>query len=176
MAEQLSIELTEQEEWRTVDVRPDYQVSSLGRIRRVGGKLRSRKGDILKGSTKPDGYITLRLQGSTYRLNILVCRAFHGPAPADKPFAAHWDGNKSNNSIDNLRWASKPENEADKLRHGRDNRGERHGMSKLTADQVRQIRQRFDGGERCPTIAPDFEISPRQVLDIGKRINWGWLE
>jgi len=47
-----------------------------------------------------------------------VCRAFHGPRPSGLYEVAHIDGDKLNNKAENLRWATKKENEADKKIHG----------------------------------------------------------
>lgn len=39
----------------------------------------------------------------------LVCEAFHGKAPPDKPEARHLDGDSLNNCADNLRWSTRKE-------------------------------------------------------------------
>lgn len=52
---------------------------------------------------------------------------------------AHFDGNKANNFLPNLRWASPVENGGDNARLGV-SKGERHGAHKLTDDAVRDIR------------------------------------
>lgn len=85
-----------------------YQVSNLGRV-----KSNLRKGRILKPSTTHDGYYNLTLskngQLKTYRVHRLVCSAFISN-PLNKSEVNHIDGNKKNNSIENLEWCTRSEN------------------------------------------------------------------
>lgn len=54
-------------------------------------------------------------------------------------------------------------------------RGENHRWSKVTEEQARTIRDRFDRGDRRPEIAAEFGVSVRTVYDIGSGRSWGWL-
>ena len=40
----------------------------------------------------------------------LICEAFHGPSPDDRPVAMHLDENPSNNTPENLKWGTQREN------------------------------------------------------------------
>lgn len=71
-----------------------------------------------------------------------VCEAFHGPSPQPRMDVAHADGDKKHNHPSNLRWATRAENEADKVVHGRSNRGERNGMAKVTDAQALELKTR----------------------------------
>ena len=82
-----------------------------------------------------------------------------------------------------LTWGTQAENEADKLRHGLSNRGARHGMSKLTEDQVRDIRRRYiKGSDRwnnrgnCRDLAAEFRVGAKYIRDIGRGQRWAWLD
>lgn len=113
------------EEWRACEEFPAYQVSSLGRIRRVviGGK--GRKPALLSGSIRYYGgrpvarMVILRKDGKTYcvRVHRLVLLAFVGPCPEGK-VACHFDGNPEHNHVPNLRWDTMKANQQDSLRHG----------------------------------------------------------
>lgn len=48
----------------------------------------------------------------------------------------------------------------------------KRGDSKLTADQVRQIRKRLATGERASTIAPDFNVKKRAINKIRAGETW----
>lgn len=50
--------------------------------------------------------------------------------------------------------------------------GEKHGMSKLTDEKVRQIRMLLSGGKSQRGIAKMFEISQSQICEIGKGRGW----
>ena len=79
------------------------------------GRVRSnlRDGRILKASPDRKGYMRLRvtLDGvkHSYKVHRLVAMAFV-PNPEDKPQVNHIDGNKNNNSADNLEWVTNREN------------------------------------------------------------------
>lgn len=84
----------------------------------------------------------------------------------------HLDGNPTNNHVLNLAWGTRSENEQDKLLHGTDNRGERHGMVKLTATNILEIRSRAANGERILDIAKDFPLTKGSIYDIVNRRTW----
>lgn len=58
-----------------------------------------------------DGKRFIYCRGSkTYKLARLVCEAFHGAPPDDKPVCMHLDENSRNNRSSNLAWGSQREN------------------------------------------------------------------
>lgn len=61
------------------------------------------------------------------------------------------------------------ENAADAFRHGSVARGERHGVSKLTADQVLDIYRSPEGAE---VVARRFGVSPANVRSIRRGNTW----
>jgi hypothetical protein len=116
-------------------------------------------------------------------VHTLVCEAFHGPKPDPKHHAAHWDGDRQNARADNLRWASPRENEADKVRHGRTLIGRHHGPTKLSEDEVREIRRRWaalprsSGGERVKKgaagpLAEEFGICLPYLREVVRGGTW----
>lgn len=115
------------EEWRpVVGWEGSYEVSDHGRIRsvpRVATNGSNRSGKVLKPCDIGSGHLSVSLyRGSkrTHRqIHRLVCEAFHGPQPEDKPFVLHWDDVPDNNHATNLRWGTAKENSADSRRNGR---------------------------------------------------------
>lgn len=79
------------------------------------------------------GYMVVRLRyGGRYhgfRIHKIMLMTFVGPRP-DGCVCRHLDGNKMNNSLSNIRWGTRSENERDKERHGVSNHGDRNGMRK----------------------------------------------
>ena len=57
-----------------------------------------------------------------------------------------------------------------------DNRGERCGMSKLTARQVLEIRRRRSNGEEGAALGDEFGVSAMQIYRIALRQRWGHLD
>ena len=85
-------------------------------------------------SARAAGAAGRRWVGWVWSGGLLVVLAFLGPPPFPGAHAAHFDGDKLNNRLSNLRWASPAENEADKRRHGR-TRGALPGERAIQADQ-----------------------------------------
>lgn len=159
---------SEFETWRDIDVVPGYQVSSFGRVR---GKAR----DFLTPSHVA-GYEVVSLSGGgvvkNYRVHILIAQAFYGPAPFVGALVAHNDGKKTNNRVDNLRWASATENQRDRVRHGTHRRGSSVFGAKLTESDIPVIRQRLLSGESQTQIGVDFGVSKHTIHMIAKNKTW----
>jgi hypothetical protein len=69
-----------------------------------------------------------------------------------------------------LRWATRKENEADKISHGTHNRGERHGQSKLTESMVLEILATKDLSHQI--IASRYGVSRFAIDSIKNRKAW----
>lgn len=89
------------EVWKRVE-ESDYEISSLGRFRRIGQRR------LIQGSIY-EGYIHVQINGITKRVHQLVAQAFV-PNPEGKSLVDHIDGNRANNHADNLRWVTPKEN------------------------------------------------------------------
>jgi hypothetical protein len=173
------------EEWRMVrGYEGLYSVSNLGRVRSLARTVERGAGTqavnerILRPGLDGQGYHMVRLAmagvGRTVNVHRLVADAFLGPRPP-KSEIAHNDGDRFNNRSDNLRYATHAENLADKLVHGTDNRGSRHGRSVLTEDQVRQIKA-LRGLQSGKSLAAMFGVSRQIVCDIHKGRRWAHIE
>jgi hypothetical protein len=154
------------EEWRSVPGYEGlYEVSNLGRLRRASASRMAPAGYILKQPLTWDGYPKCALwkrqrcwHTKTHRV---VALAFLGSPPFPNAHVAHYDGDKTNNRLPNLRWATCAENEADKRRHGRTRAaqpGERHHMAKLTDELVRAMRRAAAGGRSFTAVADEFGV------------------
>jgi len=182
------------EEWRPVPGFPDYEVSSLGRVKRVVESCKGHAPKILRPWLNNQGYaiITISADGNSRRKQIsrLVCETFHGPPPTGEHQAAHNDGDPSNNCAGNLRWATRAENMADCLIHGtraqgathgrttrpeRTPRGSRHGHAKLSEIDVLAIRQHPKTNGSGVALAAQFGVSPAAICQIRARKNWKHL-
>lgn len=133
------------EEWRSIKGFPGYKVSNLGHV------LSHQKGDLFGHILKPSrgnkakrALVTLYRDGKQYYRLVarLVCQAFHGD-PLPRQQAAHQDGDVFNDRADNLEWKYPVGNCADRDRHGRTARGERHYAAQFTDAQVSQIKAAY---------------------------------
>jgi hypothetical protein len=122
------------------------------------------------------GYPIIRINGMTNIASRVICRRTHGEPPSVKYHAAHSCGNGDKGCVNkrHIFWKTPKDNNGDKLAHGTDNRGQKHGNAKLSADDVLQMRA-LRGILTNSEIARKFNISPSHVTIIFKGEQWGWL-
>ena len=87
-----------------------YFVSSLGRYKNSFGVISS-------NYKVHSGYISVGVYNKTYRIHRLVALAFI-ENPENKEQVNHLDGNKLNNCVSNLEWATNQENQIHKIQTG----------------------------------------------------------
>jgi hypothetical protein len=121
-----------------------------------------------------NGYGYVCINRKMIGVNRYICQLVYGEPPTKKHHAAHNCGNPNCVNPSHLRWATCSENMADKLLHGTEQRGERHGMAKLTAENVLAIRK-LEGTATQSEIGAMFGITNVTVCAIMKRRIWRWL-
>ena len=179
------------EYWRDVPgYKGQYRISDWGRLKSLGRVvLRAGRGGK---TTVPAKYITRKLRrGGYYRIALLdregnredilihrvVLLAFVGPCPKGME-CCHWDGNPMNNRLDNLRWDTAKNNQADRLRHGRgvhvtNPKGEDIWWAKLTEKDVKRIRKLYASGRHNQTeLSEIFGVYQTLISRIIRRKAW----
>lgn len=160
-----------------------YEVSNKGRVRgaprtvecvRLGKKiLRSYDYRILALQDR-NGYLHACLakdgDAEYQKVHRIVAFAFL-PIDPERNHVAHGDGNPKNNALSNLRWCNRKENEADKVLHGKTNRGERCGSAKLNNKQIRQIKLDLLHKKQSE-IARQFSVDQSTISNINRKRNW----
>lgn len=173
------------EEWRPIvlvcfpSAEKNYSVSSIGRIRREkDGSGPAKSGRILKPRYSSDGYARIKLAESgkekRFQISRLVASAFI-PNPENKATVNHKNGVRDDNRVENLEWATQSENNYHSFQSlGRKSpRGEEQGLSKLTEQDVREIRAWWKTGDVTQTaLGARWGIDPSQVANIVKRRHW----
>lgn len=115
----LQDEVNKMEQWKVIPIRElegRYEVSSLGRIRRIArtayykdGRKRQLAERVLTPHPNPKGYMMINLahkdHSFTYKLHRLVAVTFIDN-PDNLPEVNHKDENKANNSVNNLEWCT----------------------------------------------------------------------
>lgn len=121
------------------------------------------------------GYAVIELDGERKLASRVMCRIANGRPPDESYQSAHSCGNGMDGCIHpaHLRWATPKENMRDQRHHGTIAVGERHGRSKLTADQVRSIRS--DNTLTVTELSRRNSISRSVVAKIKQRKIWAWL-
>lgn len=116
-----------------------------------------------------NGYGQINIGGRIQRTHVLACEYHHGPKPSPKLEVAHSCGVRHCMNGRHLRWATIAENQADRVKHGTDNRGERCASAKLTAPQVIEI---LASNERGIDLAARFGISQQTISSIRHHRTW----
>jgi hypothetical protein len=177
-------EIDMQEIWKPVPgYETRYEVSNYGRIRSfvIGG---SRDGSerILRGGNLR-GYRMLILckdgEHKSALIHRLVAMAFLGMPPTEKHQVNHLNYDKADNRVENLEWITHADNNRYSAAVIPRNRGEAN-HSKLTEEQVKQIRERHtpgkkDGPGSLGTLAKEFGISSGTCWNIIKRKKWSHI-
>lgn len=110
------------EEWKTITNFPNYQVSNLGRVRRITGR-------VLKNRFNKFGYDRVRLYNKTSSKNHLVHRLVALEFILNRnnyPIVGHIDNNPANNKCENLEWCTQKQN----LQHAVKTGGKKVGLWK----------------------------------------------
>ena len=105
----------------------------------------------------------------------LVASVFVGAAPTPQHEVNHKDGNKRNNSPENLEWVTHKQN----LRHAVENLGVMRGRqpnAKLNPERVVAIREMHAKGARGSQIARLQGISHALVCGVVSGKEWAWVK
>lgn len=163
-------------EWRPCIDFPAYEVSEYGYVRRATDAKTTayRAGRPRKGSVDRYGYLIFRLyenagQATSKHAGVLVLESFCGPRPTPEHQAAHNDGDKANNHISNLRWATPKENSHDKVRHGTSLHGADHGSAKLTHEQAAAA---LKDRRSSWVVAAEYGVSASAIQSLRNGRSW----
>lgn len=161
-----------------------YQVSNKGRIKRLAGKCLAKAGKYRSVSEKilncfPNKtrynylYVNLNNNGiKQFRVHRLVAIHFI-PNPDNLEQVNHIDGDKNNNSVENLEWCTNLENMRHSFKTGthKVRTGNNAPNTKLTEDKVKKIREelRIETGRN---IAKKYNMSEGMISMIKHNKYW----
>lgn len=157
-----------------------YQASNHGKIRSLNRIIphptigfQTLKGKTLKSNPIKDGYlrVDLSMNGVVehHQVHRLILYTFVGNPPDGYTQTNHKDGVKTNNMLNNLEWIDASGN----MRHAIDVlkrsflRGEAHQNSKLTENNVREIRQKYKNKEASMVaLAKEYGVSDGTISGV----------
>lgn len=122
------------------------------------------------------GYGRLWQGGKLVYVHRLACEAVHGQPNGEATDVAHSCGNGHLGCVNprHLRWATKAENNADKIKHGKSLKGGQNPKAKLTEDDVRKIKSLL-GTETQIEIGKRFGVTNRLISEIARGKIWNHL-
>lgn len=165
-----------EEQWRKIPDFPAYSISDHGRVRRDVGGGGAVPGRILKYNLMTSGYYCVQLWRDSKphprSIHRLVAQAFLAEPDYGQTDVAHNDGDRLNNYVSNLRWATRTENMGDTKSHGRNPAGSRNAMAKLSEDDVPKIKNLFSAGWSLTAIANIYKVSRATVGLIVNGKTW----
>lgn len=139
-----------------------YQVSSTGEVKNDKG--------LLKPVVNKDGYRQCLLRIAGQRKNVLLHRLIASAFienPQNLPVINHLDGNKLNNSVDNLEWCTVKHNHGHAVGLGLiKNTGEDNHRHSLKDHQVAEIKAMLAQGLGSRTIANKFGVTRSAIQHI----------
>lgn len=176
--------------WKDVLGYKGYQVSNIGRVKRLphwidvglnNVKRAFRKEKILKQSCDTPGYyqvwLYLNKKRKGFRVHKLVAQAFI-PNPQNKPQVNHIDGNKLNNKVDNLEWCTNAENQIHVYKIGlqKIKVGEQSPNAKLEKQEVIFIKKALKLRKYSSRkLAKMFNVCKSTILSIKHKETWNHI-
>jgi hypothetical protein len=160
-----------EEIWKETNI-PGYFVSNLG-------GFRGRSGKPIKQQIHKNGYYVYAMYPEgrkggckCIKIHRLIAETFI-PNPENKPFVNHIDGNKLNNKVENLEWCTSQENTIHAYKHGliKILSGEDNPNSKLTADDVKWIREHYVPRSRefgTRALGRKFGVDHSNIIEVLK--------
>lgn len=160
------------EEWRAIRGFPAYEVSDLGRVRRVKTQTGKPLNRVLRTPPQSNGYARVSLSVQNHivsrMVHVLVAEAFFGPRP-ENMVIDHVNGVRVDNRRENLEYVTHVENvrrgwrlELDGCRPSR--------RRKLVENDVREIRRLYAaGGWSQRALARRYNVATVEGILNGKK-------
>jgi hypothetical protein len=160
-----------------------YMVSSFGRMKSKERIVKRKKmGDyfkkesIIEGS-EYHGYLRASLHKNNMHkirfIHVLVAESFIGKKP-EKMEVCHNDGNRKNNSIENLRYGTRSDNVKDAIKHGThytpfSKKGSERSCAKINEEIAKQIKE---SKESSYILAKKLNISRALISNVRRNKSW----
>ena len=116
----------------------DYEITTEGQV------INKNNGHVLKPQPNGKGYLRVSIGGKLKFVHRLVAEKYI-PNPNNYKQVNHKDGNKLNNSVDNLEWVTKSENIQHSYTYGskKSPEGVLNGKAVLSEQDVKELRSSY---------------------------------
>lgn len=154
-----------------------FSISNKGRVKSMhhsylkNGKIRTKFEKIL--TQKINDYYVVNVTHKSKSRTITVHRELAKcfiPNPDNKPCVNHIDGNKLNNSIENLEWVTYKENTIHGIQNGLIKvSGDNCHWAKLSQVEVIEI---YKSKESAKLLSEKYSVNTKTIYSIRKKRNW----
>lgn len=121
------------------------------------------------------GYGTIKVCEKTEKAHRISWEIHHGPIPEGMCVLHHCDNPACVNPV-HLWLGDRDANNRDMTEKGRRARGEAHGISELTEQDVHGIHFLLDAGHSQRAIAYSYGVDQKTISRINTGETWGWLK
>lgn len=141
----------------------DYIITKDGKV------INKHNGHVLKPQKNNKGYGRISIGGKLLFVHRLVAEKYI-PNPNNYAQVNHKDGNKDNNSVENLEWVNNLQNKVHATKNDLVIYGEKCSWAKLSEEQVKEIKNNKD--MTASSLAKKYNVSPSTIRDIKANRTW----
>jgi HNH endonuclease len=151
---------------------PGYYVTWEGRILSFWrGQWGERKPQIDRNIRYVRTCVMMHGKRKYVPIHRLVCETWNGTPPFPGAEARHLNDDPMDNRPTNLQWGSRKENARDAVLNGKYLRGSLCPASRLTVEEVKEIRRTYRPGFGN-ALAKKFGVTPRAIKRIILKETW----
>ncbi len=141
----------------------DYKITKDGQV------INKKTGRTLKPQPNGKGYLRVSISKKLCFIHRLVAEKYI-PNPKHLPQVNHKDGNKLNNTVENLEWVDNQANRDHAVITGLHLSGEAIKTAKLNWEKVEYIREHLEISNK--EFAEKYNVSPRTIADVKNYKTW----
>lgn len=171
--------------WNGLDFRPvvdvqGYMISNDGQVLSLKKKRPFLRRSFVDSGPR-GGWLSVKLSENNkcknYAVHRLVASAWIGPPPTKKHCINHKNGIKIDNRMQNLEWVTHKENmqHAYRVLYPGSHRGQQNGRSKLSNENVLEIRNLRKNGMLLKDVAKIYKVSLSVIARICNKYSWSHL-
>ncbi len=176
--------------WVTIPNSKFFAISNKGRVKRLSylklhninkTYFQTKEKILCPSNNNNKKYWRIKIDYNNYSVtesvHRLVAKMFI-ENPLNLPQVNHKDGNKDNNHYSNLEWCTNLQNithRYEKLQKFTEKTGESCNFSKLTAEDMYEIKKLIELGVKNTVIAKKYEVSPSTITEFTKGRSWRHL-
>lgn len=156
------------ETYKTIKDYPNYEVSDLGNVRNI------KTGRVLKPDYKGGyQYAALCKEGKpkSHLIHRLVASAFI-PNPENKPQVNHVNGDKTDNHIENLEWATNSENQKHAIKTGLRTKSGRSKQKVRCIETNREFESQHDAAKYFGCGQGSIQVSINKGYTVLKKYHF----